>query len=84
MPPFIFEKMEYFKNLRKYHETAGAILEKIIAEKKTIESLEESQNNYKRIFGETNPQFAFDVLVANRKIKMLTRGYNKIMQQINL
>lgn len=76
--------MEYFKNLAKLHESAGEVLEKIIAEKKTIESLEASQNNFKNTFGETSPQFAFDILVAHRKIKMLSRGYSKIMKQINL
>ena len=76
--------MEYFKNLQKFHESAGDLLEKIITEKKTIESLEASQKNFKQTFGKTSPQFAHQILVGHRKIKMLSRGYSKIMKQINL
>lgn len=76
--------MEYIKKLIQLHECAGEILEKILTEKKIIESLEQSQKQFKNAFGRTSPQFAQGILVSHRKIKMLLRGYSKINKQINL
>ena len=75
--------MDYLKNLQKLHESANEILEKMIFEQKRIESLEAHQNNFKETFGNISPQFSFNILVAQRKIKMLRRGYFKINDQIN-
>jgi len=76
--------MEYIKKIIELHECAGEILEKILTEKNIIESLEQSQRQFKKTFGRTSPQFAQGILVSHRKIKMLLRGYSKINKQINL
>jgi len=76
--------MEYIKKLIELHEVAGEILEKILTQKKIIESLEQSQKQVKKTFGRTSPQIAHEILVSHRKIKMLSRGYSKINKQINL
>ena len=74
--------MEYLKTLIDLHEKSGEILEKIISEKQTIECLEESQKQFKNTFGNTSAQFAHQILVAHRKIKILSRSYTKIIKQI--
>ena len=76
--------MEYIKKIIELHQCAVEISEKILTEKKIIESLEQSQRQFKNTFGRTSPQFAQGILVSHRKIKMLLRGYSKINKQINL
>ena len=75
--------MEYLKKLVELHEKSIEILELLETEKNVAESLGESQRQFKNTFGKTSPQFAHEILVAHRKIKMLSRSYTKTLKQIN-
>ena len=75
--------MEYFERLTNLHKAAGEILEKIKTAKKTIEFYQEQQAQFKNTFGRTSAQFANEILLAHRAIKILSRSYSKIIKQIN-
>ncbi len=75
--------MEYLKKLVELHKTSGEMLETIISIKQEIEQTEESQRQFKATFNKTSPQFANEILIGHRKIKMLSRSYSKILKQIN-
>jgi hypothetical protein len=55
----------------------------MIFEQNKINDQEENQKQFKKAFGKTSPIFANQILVGQRKIKMLRRGYFKINDQIN-
>jgi hypothetical protein len=74
--------MEYLKNLIELHGSASELLEKMVSLKVQIGVLENSQKEFKKTFGKTSPQFANEILIGHRKIKMLSRSYAKILNKI--
>jgi hypothetical protein len=75
--------MEYLNALKDLHLKSVDFLELIQNEKNKICDLGQRQNNFKNTFGRISPQFAQEILVAKRKIKILNRSYFKISDQIN-
>lgn len=75
--------LDYLERLSTLHESANDILGDIITAQRSVESLEDSQENIRTLFGKTNGELAFEIVTEKRNVKRLRRSYLKIMDQIN-
>ena len=76
--------MDYLKSLIDLHETGAQLLDLLIVEKKSVQSFEQRQKEFKKSFSRTSPEFANKILCGQRKIILLSRSYSKLVKQINL
>ena len=69
--------------MEKLHLNAVEILEFMQIEKNKIDDLHQNQKQFKKSFGKISPIFANQILVGQRKVKILKRSYFKISDKIN-
>ena len=73
----------YLDRLGELHDAAKEILDDLITAQQSVESWEESQENYKTLFGKTDGEIAFEIITEKRNVKRLRRSYLKIINQLN-
>lgn len=77
------KKVDFLEKIDTLHNDAITILDKIKVEVSTISRLQSEQDTNKNLGLPTNPNKAFDMLERKRRVKILERSYNKILQKIN-
>ena len=73
----------YLQKVADLHDAAKDILDDIIIAQRSVEYLEESQENFRDMFGKTDGQIAYEIVQEKRTVTRLKRSYSKLMQQIN-
>jgi len=66
----------------KLHKGALELLEQLRIAESWEKLYQNQQDAHRRKHGSTNPQLALQTLGAERKVKMLRRSYNNIVNQL--
>ena len=78
------KNFDYVYKLERLHKDALIFLDRVKVQKSTINSLEAEQRNREFLKLQRDPVTAYHILLAKRRVKILERSYNKILDQIKL